>query len=70
MFALFGDDLMGIHSSKDILDDVGLIGDESELVFDLIEQNGTEFIDVHLHENFDERLIIMWFDSLREKDGI
>lgn len=50
---------MGIHSSKDILDDVGLIGDESELVFDLIEQNGTEFIDVHLHENFDERLIIM-----------
>lgn len=50
---------MGIYSAKDILDDIRLIGDEGELVFYLIEQDRAEFIDIHLDENLDKRLVIM-----------
>lgn len=52
---------MGIDTSIDILHDIDLIRNMLELVFDPIEQDGTELIDIHLHKDFDKRFIIMRF---------
>jgi hypothetical protein len=61
MLAFFRDNLVGIDTSIDILHDIDLIRNMLELVFDPIEQNGTELIDIHLHKDFDKRFIIMRF---------
>ena len=61
MLAFFRDYLVGIDTSIDILHDIDLIRNMLELVFDPIEQNGTELIDIHLRKDFDKRFIIMRF---------
>ena len=67
MLAFFRDNLVGIDTSIDILHDIDLIRNMLELVFDPIEQNGTELIDIHLHKDFDKRFIIMRFQCLYEE---
>ena len=67
MLAFFRDNLVGIDTSIDILHDIDLIRNMLELVFDPIEQNGTELIDIDLHKDFDKRFIIMRFQCLYEE---
>lgn len=64
MVALFGDDLMSIHTTEDIFNNIWLVRDESELMLYLIKKNRAELINIHLDEDLDERLVIMGFDSL------
>ena len=69
MDALFGDDLMRVDSSKQLLDYV-LIAELFETFFYFLEHNSLKLVYIHLLVDFDHRSFVNCFESSSENGGI
>jgi len=58
---------MRVNSSKWIFNEIGLSWNQGELLFYFIEEDGAEFIDVHLVCQLYYGFVIRPFDALSEE---
>ncbi len=61
---------MCIFPSEYILDDVGLVGEKGEMVFNFIEEDGAELVDIHLHKDLYQGFVIMGFYCFCEEEWV